>query len=143
MYLVTRERRGLGADSTLTTKTGAPSGFDWSSLFPALFGMIPGLLQSIPAIVGLFKKTKPTLTTMQMEALRRLPEPYLSRAVAELEGSTDMQSSFARIYEKYGEMWAADQRVKQAAKQKAIVTVAIIGAFAITAGIVGYTLTRR
>ena len=123
---------------------GGLGSFGDLGICPCLIALITtGITAGIPFVLGLFKKGKPTLTAAQLDTLRRLPEPYLSRAVAELESSPNMNTAFASVFEKYAVMWDADRKAAAAAKQKKVVSFVIIGAFVVTAGIVGYTLTRR
>lgn len=81
-------------------------GFAW---IPFLAALIPGL---VAGVVGLFKKKAPTLTDAQLKMLASLPAKYQQAAVQELEASSNMQTAFNSIYQKYYAMAVADKKKK-------------------------------
>lgn len=105
-------------------------------------GGILEIIKKIPIvgrIAALFEKD--ALTADQQAALARLPEPYLSLAIGELQASGKPGDVFDTVYRKYVNLWQNDQKVASEKRNRLILTVAGIGAA--TLGILGLVIAIR
>lgn len=90
----------------------------------------------VGSVLKLFEKDK--LTQDQAAILSRLPEPYLSMAIAEIDSmsAADARENFEQIFSKYLAMYQAEQdrvRKQKEAGSSKLITYGIIGAVALGA----------
>jgi hypothetical protein len=83
-------------------------GLGFAFLIPLLLAALP---YAVKGITGLLAKKVPTLTDENKALIARLPEPYLSSAVSELQLAKDPNAEAQTVFIKYANQYKNDHPV--------------------------------